>query len=157
MVNMERIKKDKKQSFKYGSLLVCIFFYVQKFFLDKSNVVWSQEKPIMVQIGETIRDVGNYFSEAMWGYFKEFKIRMHKMEIIPTKIVQKYKDNICFLVDTNCCIIQAVQPITFWVPPMGYEVTTDLVKIYIIMLLSKPVDLKAKRFGTCDEASSKIK
>lgn len=32
MVNMERIKKDKKQSFKYGSLLVCIFFYVQNFF-----------------------------------------------------------------------------------------------------------------------------
>lgn len=28
MVNMELIKKVKKQSFKYGSLLVCIFFYV---------------------------------------------------------------------------------------------------------------------------------
>lgn len=157
MVNMEIIKKDKKQSFKYGSLLVCIFFYVQNFSLGKRKVVWSQEKPIMVQIGEMIRDLGNKFGETLWGYFKEFQIRMHKRERIPTGIVQKYKDNICFLVDTNCCSIQSVQPRNFWVPPMGFEVVETLVKIHVNFLLSKPVDSKAKRFGTCEEASYKIK
>lgn len=40
---------------------------------------------------------------------------------------------------------------------MGYEVAIDLVKIHINMLLSKLVDSKAKRFGTYEEASSKIK
>lgn len=157
MVNIERIKKDKKQSFKYGSLMVCIFFYVQIFFPGKGNVVWSQEKPIMVQIGEMIKDIGNKFGETMWGYFKEFQIRMHKREIIPSGIVRKYKDNICFLVDIDCCIIQAIQPRNFWVSPMGYEVVVDLVKIHVNMLLSKLVDSKAKRFGTCEEASSQIK
>lgn len=48
LVNMERIKKDKKKSFKYGSLLVYIFFYVQIFFPGKGNIVWSEDKPIMV-------------------------------------------------------------------------------------------------------------
>lgn len=156
-MNMERIKKDKKKYFKYGSLLVCIFFYLQNFFHGKGKIVWFEEKPIMVQIGEIIRDLGDVFGETMWGYFKEFQIRMHKREIIPTSIVKKYKDNILFLVDIDCCIIQVVQPRTFWVPPMGYDVVADIVKIHVNMLLSKPINSKAKRFGTCEEASSKIK
>lgn len=95
----------------------------------------------MVQIGEMIRDLGDKFGETMWGYFKEFQTRMHKRERIPNGIVQKYKDNICFLVDTDCCIIQAVQPRTFWVPSMGYELETNITKVYANILLSKLVDI----------------
>lgn len=40
---------------------------------------------------------------------------------------------------------------------MGYEVTVDLVKIHVNLLLSKPVDSKVRRFGTCEEESSQIK
>lgn len=111
----------------------------------------------MVQIGEMIRDLGDKFGETMWVYFKEFQIRMHKREIIPTDIVQKYKEKICFLVGTDCCIIQAVQRRTFWVLVMGYEVRVEITKVYANILLSKLVDKKAKKFVTYEEASSKIK
>ncbi|XP_059065747.1 DEK domain-containing chromatin-associated protein 4-like [Cryptomeria japonica] len=40
---------------------------------------------------------------------------------------------------------------------MGYEVEAKIIKVYANMLLSKLVDRKAKRFGTCEEASFKIK
>lgn len=62
---------------------------MQNLFFGKGNVVWSEDKPIMVQIGEMIRDLGDKFGETMWGYFKEFKTIMHKRERIPTGIVKK--------------------------------------------------------------------
>lgn len=133
-------------------LLLCA-----KFFPDKGNVVWSANKLIIIQIGEMIRDLSDKFGETMWGYFKYFQSRMHQRERIPTGIVQKFKETIYFLVDTNCCIVQAVQPRTFWVPAMGYDIGVDPTKIYVNMLLSKSVDKNAKRFGTFQEASSKIK
>lgn len=117
---------------------------------------WFANKPITVQIGEMIRDLGDKFGETMWGYLKNFQTRMHQRERIPTDIVQNFKDTICFLVDTDYCIIQAVQPRTFWVPAMGYEIGADTAKLYANMLLSKPVDKNAKSFGTYKEASSKI-
>ncbi|XP_059074853.1 uncharacterized protein LOC131874915 [Cryptomeria japonica] len=40
---------------------------------------------------------------------------------------------------------------------MGYEIEVDTAKLYANMLLSKPVDRNAKRFGTYKEAISKIK
>lgn len=40
---------------------------------------------------------------------------------------------------------------------MGYEVRADITKVYANMLLSKLVDKKAMKFGTYEEASSKIK
>lgn len=95
-----------------------VHFSMCKTSFPVSNIVWSEENPIMVQIGEILRDLGDRFGETMWGYFKEFQIRMHKRERIPTSIVKKFKENIFFLVDTDCCIIQAVQPKTFWIPPM---------------------------------------
>lgn len=82
---------------------------------------------------------------------------MHQRERIPTGIFQKYKDTVYFLVDIDCRIILAVEPQTFWVLVMAYEIGVDIAKIYAKMLLSKPVDRKAKRFETYEEASSKIK
>lgn len=53
--NMKRVKKDHKQLVKYGVLLVCILFYIQKYFLRKGKVEWSNNMPIITHIGELIR------------------------------------------------------------------------------------------------------
>ena len=37
--NMESIRTSKNNPYKFGSLLICLFFYVQKFFPSKGTVV----------------------------------------------------------------------------------------------------------------------
>lgn len=37
--NMDSIRTAKKNPYKFGSLLVCLFFYVHKFFPSKGAVV----------------------------------------------------------------------------------------------------------------------
>ena len=48
--NMESIRASKNNPCKFGSLLTCLFFYVQKFFLSKGIVVWRKDVPLLYQI-----------------------------------------------------------------------------------------------------------
>ena len=52
--NMESIKTSKKNPCKYGSLLTCLFFYVQFFFPSKGNEALKKDTPIVYQINELI-------------------------------------------------------------------------------------------------------
>lgn len=48
--NMESIKNSKKFLCKFGSLLTCLFFYVQKFFPSKGSVIWRKDVPIYIRL-----------------------------------------------------------------------------------------------------------
>ena len=41
--NMESIWTSKNRPYKFGSLLTCLFFYVQNFFPSKGMVVWRKD------------------------------------------------------------------------------------------------------------------
>lgn len=45
--NMDSIRTSKNNSCKFGSLLICLFFFVQKFFPSKGTVVWRKDIPIL--------------------------------------------------------------------------------------------------------------
>ena len=81
--NVDSIKTSKNNSFKFGSLLVCLFFYVQNFFPSKGTVVWSKDTPILYQINEFIAEMGEIFDKVMDNYFEDFKERMNNIFKIP--------------------------------------------------------------------------
>lgn len=78
---------------------------------------------------------------------------MHGRERMPTQVVSRYDDTICFLVDTNTCQMEAVDPMTTWVMPIYYEVEEDILVAYANHLLPQLVDTTAERFGTYKEKS----
>lgn len=55
---------------KFGSLIVCIFFYVHNLFPTIGNVVWDRKKLTTQQINEFISEVGVNFEIIMDGYFE---------------------------------------------------------------------------------------
>ena len=54
MENLGAIRKTKSAQYKFGSILVCIFFYVHSTFPSFGIVVWKTNRSIVVQIGEFI-------------------------------------------------------------------------------------------------------
>lgn len=78
---------------------------------------------------------------------------MQRREIIPKEIVEKYGDTICFMVDTNQCLMEAIEPRTSWILPMGYEVEVHILDAYAQYLLRKLVDNSKERFSTYKEKS----
>lgn len=81
---------------------------------------------------------------------------MHERERIPNSIVQKYQDTICFMVDTDQCLMEVVEPGTSWIMPMGYEVDEQILELYTQHLLSKLVDPSEERFETYAKKSLKL-
>ena len=81
---------------------------------------------------------------------------MHNIFRISNKLVEDYKDDICFMVDCDKVYIQVLRPRVAWVKPLEYEVNIDDTKDIIKALLNEPVDPKATYFNTYDEAKVRI-
>lgn len=60
------------------------------------------------------------------------------------------------MVNTDECLMEAVQPHIVWVNAMGYEVDKSTLKAYAQVLLSAPVSDKEEKFGTAKKMSLKI-
>lgn len=65
--------------------------------------------------------------------------------------MEKYEKTICFMVDKDQCQIEAVEPRTVWIMPMGYEFDAIMLEAYAQPILSQLLDLKEERFGTVDQ------
>ena len=81
---------------------------------------------------------------------------MNKNFRIPRKLVEDYKDDVCFMVDSDRVYIQAMKPRVVWVKPLPYEVNIDETKDIIKALVNEPIDPEAPYFGTYDEAKARI-
>ena len=99
--NLGAIKKTKNSQWKFGSILICIFFYVQNKFPTSGPMAWKTNKSIVVQIGEFIEQLGENFELVMTSYFEDFKQSMKKRLRILVSLVEKYYDDVCFLVDVD--------------------------------------------------------
>ena len=111
---------------------------------------------VLYQINEYIVEMGENFVSIMDNYFDVLKEKMNNRFRIPRKLVEDYKDDVCFMVDSDIVYIQAVIPRIVWVKPLPYEVNIDEVKYIIEALINKPVDPKAPHFGMYDEAKARI-
>lgn len=141
----------KKKFLKYGTLLVCLFFSYQNFFLGIGKVTWQADKLVMIQIGDMANKLGNQFNEVMTDYFETFHLRMHARKSIPSTIVDLYKDEVCFLVSIDHCIIQAVELRTEYALELGYEISSKVAKSYADALQESDLDLSAYRSGIYEE------
>ena len=65
------------------------------------------------------------FEAFMDNYFDEFKIKMKNRMRNPKLVVDKYYDEICFIMDTDFVYAQVVIPRVVWLRPMPYEVNVD--------------------------------
>lgn len=53
---------------------------------------------------------------------------MYERDRVPKSLVKKYANEITFLVTTDECIIEAIEPITLWIEPLGYEVDEKILR-----------------------------
>ena len=148
---MDSIRTSKTNPYKFGFLLTYIFFYVQNFFPSKGAVVWRKDIPILYQINEFIVEMGKFFDKVMDNYFEDFKERMNNRFRIPPKLVEDYKDDVCFMVDCDRVYIQEVIPRVAWVKPLPYELNIDEERDIIEALVNEPAIPNIPTFSTYDE------
>ena len=74
--NLGSIRKSKGAQCKFGSALVCMFFYVMKEFPSFGKVIWDQNKTVVDQINDFIEQMGDRFDDQMSVYFDDFKSAM---------------------------------------------------------------------------------
>ena len=61
---------------------------------------------------------------------KYFQIEMKKRYRIPPTLVEKHKDELCFIVETDFTCMEAVVLRVKFIEPMGYDMNEDLVEGY---------------------------
>lgn len=98
---MEAIRKENSASCKFGSLLVCIFFYVHNTFTTFGKVAWKTNRSDVVQILDFIEKLGDNFDSVMTSYFEDFKKSMKQRLIIPVSLVEKHYDDVYLSGDAN--------------------------------------------------------
>ena len=76
--------------------------------------------------------------------------------MIPKSLVEKYYDDVCFLVDTKNTYVQEVTPRVPWLRPLPYEINIDEVIVVITTLLAKKVDSKVDPFNKYEVAKANI-
>lgn len=87
---------------------------------------------------------------------KTFRVKMQMRYRIPENIVEKYKDTICFMVETDTTCMEAVEPRTKWIHPLGYEVKDPILEAYTQVFLSAPKDPNEPRWGTYVENTREV-
>ena len=150
--NLEKIKRTKNGVFIFQLLINHMFFHVLTIFLYLlvTNIM-SSDRCTMENIIEVCRrhlvdnilDSGNLI-------MKRFQNEMRqRFRIVPT-IVDKFKEDICVMVNTNFTYIQVVEHWETFLDPLGYELSDETIARYLD-LLSKSEDQANYRFGTNEE------
>lgn len=99
--NLTSIRKAKNSMCKFGSFVMCIFFYIQKYFPIIGDIVWEKNKLVIRKINKYITQLGENFENFIDTYFEEFKKRMKMGMRIPKELIMKHYNDLCFLVDTD--------------------------------------------------------
>ena len=92
--------------------------------------------------------MGENYKNIMDKYFNVFQEKMNNRFRIPMKLVEYYKNDVCFMVNCDKVYIQVVKPRIVWLKPLGYEVNIDETKDTIEAHVNELVDPKATYFGT---------
>ena len=65
---------------------------------------------------------------------------MKQRYMIPPALVEKYKDELCFMVETNFTWMEAIVPQVKFIKPMGYDMSEELIKGYAKINLHSKVN-----------------
>ena len=105
---------------------------------------------------QSIKEMGENFEKVLDNYFEVFKEKMNNRFWIPPKLVEDYKDDICFMVECDRVYIQAVIPRVAWVKPLPYEVNIDEARDIIEALVNELAIPHVPTFGTYEESKKRI-
>ena len=61
---------------------------------------------------------------------KSFKEKIKQRYRIPPVLVEKYKDELCFMVEIDFTCMKAIVPQVKFVESMGYEMSIELIEGY---------------------------
>ena len=98
MENLGAIRRTKGAQCKFGSILVCIFFYILNLFPTFGKVGCKTNRSIAIQINEYIEHLGDSIDSIMTSYFEGFKKSMKQRLTILVSLVEKHEKEIFFLV-----------------------------------------------------------
>lgn len=90
--------------------------------LGTGKTQWAFDIPVEKQIKDAIRNIGQDRDSILWGYFKSFQKALRKRERVPKHIVDKYSNEIYFMVKKDKTLMEVVKPRKIWIIEMGYEV-----------------------------------
>ena len=76
MENLGAIRRSKSAQCKFGSILICLFFYVQNEFPSFGKVSWKPIGSVAIQVNAYIEKMGVNFETIMTSYFEDFKKSM---------------------------------------------------------------------------------
>ena len=101
-----------------------MFFHFIKIFPFRSVIeILSNDKCTMEKITEMhnkypidkINDSANFI-------IKTFQNEMRERYRVPPPMVEKFKDDICFMIDIGFTYIEVVEPRMLYVEPLGYDI-----------------------------------
>lgn len=150
--NLEKIKKTKNSQFRFSSLITYMFFDLIRRFPFTIGDDWNDGKTTMERINQVyMRHLIDKVNESVVLVIKTFQSLMKNRSRIPQSIVEKYKNEICFMVDTDFTYIEAVEPRVEFIDPLGYEIFETEVEEYMNRFLKRKLDIHNNIFGTFEE------
>ena len=82
---------------------------------------------------------------------KSFRLKMKQRFRIPSTMVERYKEEICFMVETNITCVEVVEPRVTFIEPMIYEMNEELIEGYAKIILEYEKDTEYPRWETYEE------
>lgn len=89
--NLKKIKGDKKGTFRFGNLLVCLILYLTKEVPCIGKKDFGYDIPVGKQLLDIFTSMGIDKENKITEYFQAFKAKMKTRERLPQSIVDKYE------------------------------------------------------------------
>lgn len=84
MTNLQKNKKDKKNTLWYGSLIICLTFYFLNMVPNYGKIQWEFDRSVATQITQILDQLGDKLQkDNLWAFFKTFQKEMKNWERIP--------------------------------------------------------------------------
>lgn len=154
--NLKKIKGDKKGTFRFGNLLVCLMLYLTKQVPGIGKKDFGYDILVGKQLFDIFTGMGIDKDNNITKYFQAFKAKIKKKERLPQSIADKYEKEICFVIKKDEIWMETVLPRTFWVTEMGYEADVNIIETYAKALLAAPRESEEKVFGSAETIESGV-
>ena len=80
-----------------------------------------------------------------------FQTKMKQRYKIPPSMVEKFKDDICCMLEIDKTYKEAMEPRVKFIEPMGYEMSIELIEGYAQVILQSKKDIECPRWGNYKE------
>lgn len=148
--NLKKIKGDKKGTFHFRNLLVCLMLYFTKEIPSTRPKYFGYDILVGKQLQEAFSSMGTAKDNNITEYYKYFQAKIKTRERLPQSIVDKYDKEIYFVIKKDETWMEVVLPRTIWVTEMGYAIDINIIETYAKALLDAPREPIEQVFGSVE-------